>query len=110
MIRYRMSTTSVFAGLLSLVLVPFVSAQLAPITRVTRNEPLETYDNPPAAPRKIETSPGMISQFNSFTSIQVNVNASGQNILGDAANECALSVDPTDRNKKVIGWRQFNSV
>src|SRR5262245_22124063 len=110
MIRYRMSTTSVFAGLLSLVLVPFVSAQLAPITRVTRNEPLETYDNPPAAPRKIETSPGMISQFNSFTSIQVNVNASGQNILGDAANECSLSVDPTNRNIKAIGWRQFNSV
>jgi hypothetical protein len=52
----------------------------------------------------------MISQFNSFTSIQVNVNASGQNILGDAANECSLSVDPTNRNIKAIGWRQFNSV
>jgi hypothetical protein len=52
----------------------------------------------------------MISQFGSFTSHQVNVNASGQNILGDAANECAISVDPTNGNKMTIAWRQFNSV
>ena len=35
---------------------------------------------------------------------------SGQNILGDAANECSISVDPTDGNKMTIGWRQFNDV
>ncbi|HEY2711614.1 MAG TPA: sialidase family protein [Chthoniobacterales bacterium] len=58
----------------------------------------------------MQTSPAMISQFNSFTSIQVNVNASGQNIVGDAANECSISVDPTNGNKKTIGWRQFNDV
>jgi hypothetical protein len=58
----------------------------------------------------MQTSPAMISQFNGFTSIQVNVNASGQNIVGDAANECSISVDPTDSSKKAIGWRQFNDV
>ena len=52
----------------------------------------------------------MISQFGSFTSFQVNVNASGQNILGDAANECSISVDPTNGNKMTIAWRQFNDV
>jgi len=52
----------------------------------------------------------MISQFATFTSFQVNVNASGQNIVGDAANECALSVNPIDGNKKTIAWRQFNDV
>ena len=52
----------------------------------------------------------MISQFNAFTSFQVNVNASGQNITGDAANEPSIAVDPTNRNKMTIGWRQFNSV
>ena len=36
----------------------------------------------------METSPRMISQFGVFTSYQVNVDANGQNILGDAANEC----------------------
>ena len=40
----------------------------------------------------------------------MNVDANGQNILGDAANECSISVDPTDGNKMTIGWRQFNDV
>src|SRR6266436_6072889 len=96
--------------LVSLIALASASAQLAPTTRVPRNVPLETYDNPPAAPRKIETSPPMISQFGSFISHQVNVNASGQNILGDAANECSISVDPTNGNKMTIAWRQFNDV
>ena len=30
--------------------------------------------------------------------------------LGDAANEPSICVDPTNRNKMAIGWRQFNSV
>lgn len=65
---------------------------------------------PPAPPRKIETSPRMVSQFGVFTSFQANVDASGNNILGDAANEPSISVDPTDGNKMVIGWRQFDSI
>ena len=52
----------------------------------------------------------MISQFGPFVSFQVNVDQNGQNIIGDAANECAISVDPTDGNKMTIGWRQFDSV
>src|SRR5881275_1937002 len=85
-------------------------AQLAPTRQAPRNEPLEKYDNPPAPPRKIETSPRMISQFGVFTSYQANVDATGQNIVGDAANECSISVDPTDGNKMAIGWRQFDNV
>src|SRR6266550_1332776 len=83
---------------------------LAPTREAPRNEPLEFYDNPPAPPRKIETSPRMISQFGPFVSFQVNVDQNGQNIIGDAANECPISVDPTDGNKMTIAWRQFNSV
>ena len=51
----------------------------------------------------------MISRFGVFTSYQVNVDANGHNILGDAANEPSISVDPTNGNKMAIGWRQFNS-
>ncbi len=40
----------------------------------------------------------------------MNVNASGQNIVGDAANECSISVNPIDGSKKTIAWRQFNDV
>ena len=52
----------------------------------------------------------MISQFGVFTSYQANVDANGQNILGDAANECPISVDPTNPNRMTIAWRQFNDV
>jgi hypothetical protein len=52
----------------------------------------------------------MISPYGVFTSYQANVDANGQNILGDAANECVISVDPTDGNKMTIAWRQFNNV
>src|SRR6516225_7452931 len=86
------------------------SAQLAPIRRMPFAEHDERYDNPPAPPRKVETSPRMISQFGVFTSYQVNVDANQQNIIGDAANECVIAVDPTDPNKMTIGWRQFNDV
>src|SRR5229473_3713797 len=110
MIRFRMLEASIFVCLGSLVALASASAQLAPTHKVPRNEPLERYDNPPAPPRKIETSPRMISQFGLFTSYQVNVDQNGQNILGDAANECPISVDPTDGNKMAIAWRQFNSV
>jgi hypothetical protein len=93
-----------------LIALASASAQVAPTHKVPRNEPLEKYGNPPAPPRKIETSPRMISKFGSFTSFQVNVDANGSNILGDAANEPSIAVDPTDGNKMTIGWRQFDSV
>jgi len=105
-----MLKAGIFICLLSLITLSSASAQLAPTRKVPRNEPLETYGNPPAPPRKIETSPRMISQFGSFMSFQVNVDANGNNILGDAANECVISVDPTNLSKMTIGWRQFNDV
>jgi hypothetical protein len=83
---------------------------LAPIHKLPLNEPLEKYNMPPAPPRKIEISPRMISQFGVFTSYQANVDANGNNILGDAANEPSISVDPTNLSKMVIAWRQFNSI
>jgi len=43
-------------------------------------------------------------------SIQVNVDAFGCNVLGDAANEPSIAIDPTDRRKIVIGWRQFDTI
>jgi hypothetical protein len=43
------------------------------------------------------------------TSYQVNVNAAGQNIPGDAANEPSMCIDPTNPNRMAIGWRQFDT-
>jgi hypothetical protein len=86
------------------------SAQLAPTWKPQGREPFEKYDNPPAPPRKIETSPRMVSPHGVFVSYQVNVDANGNNIIGDAANECTISVDPTNTSRMAIGWRQFDDV
>jgi hypothetical protein len=71
---------------------------------------LEKIDDPPMFIFRLGISPRTISRFGAFISYQVNVDASGNNITGDAANEPSLSVDPTNHNRMVIGWRQFDSV
>lgn len=45
-----------------------------------------------------------------YQSVQVNVDAFGWNIIDDAANEPTIAVDPTDHNRIVIGWRQFDTI
>ena len=41
---------------------------------------------------------------------QVNVSPNQKNILGDAANEPSIAVNPLNENEIVIGWRQFDNV
>src|SRR5437868_13900889 len=97
--------------LISIVAVATSSGQVAPTWDPHTKKPLEKYDNAPAPYiYRIETSPRMISRFGGFLSYQANVDQNGNNILGDAANECSISVDPTNGARMVIGWRQFNSV
>lgn len=55
-------------------------------------------------------SPAYNYSLNEITTVQVNVDANGLNIVGDAANEPSIAVNPVDRNKMAIGWRQFNTV
>jgi len=103
------------ASLLSclvLLLVTVVASGQTAQDKPLPTEPLEKYDDPPAPLPLWATgvSPGMVLQEGSFTSRQVNVNGSGLNITGDAANEPSIAVDPTDHNRMVIGWRQFNTV
>ncbi|HEY3246299.1 MAG TPA: hypothetical protein VGM03_23390, partial [Phycisphaerae bacterium] len=45
-----------------------------------------------------------------LTGVQVNVDADGNNIPGDAANEPSIAIDPTNPNRVVIGFRQFDNV
>src|SRR5438874_2514912 len=87
------------------------SGQLAPTWDLHTKKPLEKYDNPPAPYiYRLENSPRMVSPHGAFISYQVNVDANGNNIVGDAANECSISVDPTNGSRMAIGWRQFNNV
>ena len=48
--------------------------------------------------------------FGGFISVQVNVNGLGNNVIGDAANEPSIAVDPTAANRVAIGWRQFDTI
>ena len=103
------SATSLLICLASLASLATASGQTS-TRKPLPTEPLEKYDNPPAYIYRLETGPRMISQYGAFISYQVNVDTNHQNILGDAANEPSIAVDPTNASKITIGWRQFNSV
>ena len=109
--NFNLPKGSFFTGLVLLSALGVASGQTEN-DKTVWHEPLEQYDDPPAPLPLWGTgvSPGMIVHEGLFTSRQVNVDGNGQNITGDAGNETSIAVDPTNHNRMVIGWRQFNSV
>jgi hypothetical protein len=95
-----------------------VAFLLLPLPLHAENEPLtvplETYDQPPGQykPREdpLARSPGLTVGAGSYVSIQVNVDSVGQNIVGDAANEPSIAVNPTNPANMIVGWRQFDTI
>jgi hypothetical protein len=102
--RNAFSLTSILLAMAS------VSGLAAPPLPIEREQMAERYQDPQMFIFTNATSAAMISQHGAFTSYQVNVNGNGQNITLDAANEPSIAIDPTNRNKMSIGWRQFDSV
>ncbi len=95
------------------------TAAVAGVRRVTVPPP-ERPDDPPAtlvlSPEgtaslglRAEGPRGVVA-LGPAVSVQVNVNASGNNILGDAANEPTMAIDRTNPNHIAIAWRQFDTV
>jgi len=74
--------------------------------------PNEIPDNPYiSSPRNTMEKQPAYREFNStYFTTQVNVDSNGMDIIGDAGNETSLAVDPTNPNRIVIGWRQFDTV
>ena len=72
----------------------------------------EMPDQPYLPPSKQSpiSSPAFHTDNGYFFCTQVNVNALHENMLRDAANEPSLAIDPTNPNRMVIGWRQFDNV
>ena len=72
----------------------------------------EVKDNDylPISRDDLDRSPAYNYTMSTITTTQVNVDANGQNIVGDAANEPSIAVDPANRNRIAIGWRQFNTI
>lgn len=74
--------------------------------------PMEVPDDAyvPVPREARRTSPAQRRVRNGAVSIQVNVDAGGNNILDDAANEPSIAVNPLRPNWMVIGWRQFDTI
>jgi hypothetical protein len=81
---------------------------------IVADGPLEVPVPPPAGglldPSALPTGPPAAAAVGEFVSVQVNTNAQGQNIVGDAANEPSIGVDPTNPDRMVAGWRHFRTV
>ncbi len=77
-------------------------------------EPLESCDDPvpmhPPATTADTPLPSWMTATGSTQHVQVNLNEDGLNILGDAANEPTIAVDPTAPNRMAICWRQFDTI
>ncbi|MCP4245586.1 MAG: exo-alpha-sialidase [bacterium] len=74
------------------------------------HEALPPGTTPPSPVEHRLTEPARVWRRGGFQSIQVNVDAQGNNIIGDAANEPSIAIDPNNGNRVVIGWRQFDTI
>jgi len=121
--RIQPSAVIVALGIgLILVLAPDTPGQVeAPVTpddQLTQAQidhlHLETPVKPNASARRVTpphaAAARTVWERDGFVSVQVNVDAEGNNILGDAANEPSIATDPTAPSTFVIGWRQFDTV
>src|SRR5262245_3076836 len=74
----------------------------------------ERPDDPPAPSSAAEDllgrSPAGSVSLGPYVSIQVNVDAAGFNIVGDASNEPSIAVNPLNPNNMVIAWRHFSTI
>ena len=64
----------------------------------------------PYPDKEVKTSPTRNIKSTAIFTTQVNVYTNGENIIGDAANEPSIAVDPLHPNRILIGWRQFDNV
>ena len=90
-----------------------ISGRDHPVGLVRRVLPLEEPDDPPAPSvstnlRTTQAAGPIV--FGNYVSYQVNVAGFGADIVGDAANEPSLAVNPLNHDQMVIGWRQFDNV
>lgn len=100
-----------FQFLTLLLLSPVISAQN--ISKQTlRESHHEVQDDPyiPVSRAAMQRSPAYNVTTPNYFTRQVNVDENGENMVGDAGNETSIAVDPTNPNRIVIGWRQFDTV
>ncbi len=63
----------------------------------TAHHEIKDDDYVPDLRESQERSPAYNYSMSNIITVQVNVDGNGQNIVGDAANEPSIAVDPTDQ-------------
>ncbi len=76
----------------------------------TAHHEIKDDDYIPVSRENQERSPAYNYSMSNIVTVQVNVDGNAQNIVGDAANEPSIAVDPNNPNRMAIGWRQFNTI
>jgi len=97
------------------IALAFSASRTAVASDPAHQDRLEFPDDPPgvpAAPNPAGAPRGGHTPvtFGPFTAVQVNIDALGNNVVGDAANEPSIAIDPIDPMRMAIGWRQFDTV
>jgi hypothetical protein len=97
---------------ISLTLSPTRGIESDDVVRPTASLRPELPDDPyiPVPLESRQTSPAYRYSSSGIFTVQVNVDSSGENIVGDAANEPSIAVDPNDDSRMAIGWRQFDTI
>ncbi|NOX86595.1 MAG: T9SS type A sorting domain-containing protein [Chlorobi bacterium] len=108
---------SVFVFIVSFFFVAFHTAMASPAEGDTVKiiSPSQHHEVPgdkyvPVSTEDMPRSPGYRDDGSDYFTIQVNTDEDGNNIEGDAANEPSIAIDPTNADRMVIGWRQFDDV
>jgi hypothetical protein len=103
------ATTIILIALMPILMIAQNQTDPASIQQRLHNE---TPDDRYLAPGQLQKQRTQAYRFTNSTifTTQVNVDAQGQNIVGDAANEPSIAVNPLNPQNMVIGWRQFDNV
>jgi len=101
--------------LLSLILL--ITSPVLTFSQNQKNKPdprfhheVKEDDFVPVSTDLMGRSPAYRYSSADIITVQVNVSSTGQNIVGDAANEPSIAINRNNPNIMAIGWRQFNSV
>jgi len=80
------------------------------INRLHRESPVPRPEHVVRPTRPPNIASATTYERDGFVSVQVNVDANGDNIPGDAANEPSIAIDATAPGHIIIGWRQFDTI
>lgn len=101
-----MKSFQILLPLIFLVAIPAISQTTDP-DWYSEKPNMPYIQVPPGSQPK---SPSYRVDGTKFNIRQVNVDPDNMNIIGDAANEPSITIDPVNPLRIAIGWRQFASI